>query len=292
MKRLSAILLALSLSCILCVAQNISDLVITEVVAENVSGPVDMSGVHAPWLEITNSSQGTVNMAGCFLTDDLAEPRKFMFTKGDLGNRIGARQVKVIFPGFPILRGSTLYLLSTDGRTVVDSIIIPEDLPADMSVRKMARDSKHQVFETEAEAAVPSPGLMNSDGTEESGSERMGRLDPHGGILTLTSVSVVFGALLVLLIIFTITGNSFSGKYKREKKVPAAAESGSEIAAAIALALDMEQGGDDYAAIAAAVHLYLSDCVHDAEPYIITIRRGDSPWNDKSSMFRKKQNRI
>ena len=291
MKRLSAILLALLLCCTLSLAQNISDLVISEVVAENVNGPVDISGEHAPWLEITNTSQGTVNMSGCFLTDDLAEPRKFMFTKGDLGNRLGARQVKVVFPGVPILRGSTLYLLSTDGRTVVDSIDIPAKLPADMAVRKMARDRKHILFETQADAAVPSPGLMNSDGMEESGSERMGRLDPNGGILTLTSVSVVFGALLVLLVIFTLTGNSFSGKYKKTKKTPAA-KADDEVAAAIALALDMEQSGEDYAAVAAAVHLYLSECVHDSEPYIITIRRGDSPWNDKSRMFRKKQNRI
>ena len=58
-------------------------------------------------------------------------------------------------------------------------------------------------------------------------------------------------------------------------------------AAAIALALDMEQDGDTYAAIATAVHLYLNDAVHDIEPGIITIVRKDSAWNNKSLTFRQ-----
>ena len=49
----------------------------------------------------------------------------------------------------------------------------------------------------------------------------------------------------------------------------------------------MEQDGDTYAAIAAAVHLYMNDGVHDVEPGIVTIRRTNSAWNDKSMTFRK-----
>ena len=61
-----------------------------------------------------------------------------------------------------------------------------------------------------------------------------------------------------------------------------------EIAAAIALAMDMEQGGDDYAAIAAAMHLYFSDAVHDAESFVLTMRpKEGSAWNDKKQIFRK-----
>ena len=59
------------------------------------------------------------------------------------------------------------------------------------------------------------------------------------------------------------------------------------MAAAIALALDMESSGDVYAAIATAVHLYLSDTVHDVEPGIVTIVRKESGWNNKSLNFRK-----
>ncbi len=49
----------------------------------------------------------------------------------------------------------------------------------------------------------------------------------------------------------------------------------------------MEDCGDVYAAIATAVHLYLTECVHDAEPGIVTITRKESAWNNKALTFRK-----
>ena len=263
-------------------AQHISDLVISEAVVDNVNGFVDPDGAHSPWVEITNTSQGTVNFAGCYLSDDKDSLKKYMVPKGDLKMRLGARQVMVLHPDFQIRKGSTLYLVSTDGKTIVDSIDIPEDLPADFSVRKIARDVKKVKFETDPSPAVPTPGLMNQDEAEESGAEKMARTDRHGGILTLTSITVVFGALLILLIIFSITGGFFSGKFK-ESKAP-----GAEEAAAIALALDMEQDGAVYAAIAAAVDLYLSGTVHDSESYTLTIRQDSaSGWRDKKLTFRK-----
>jgi len=59
-----------------------------------------------------------------------------------------------------------------------------------------------------------------------------------------------------------------------------------EVAAAIALALDMEESGDDYAAIATALHLYLSTSAHDAESFVITIKKAPSAWKEKGHNFR------
>ena len=119
-----------------------------------------------------------------------------------------------------------------------------------------------------------------------AGGDRMAQTDPHGWTLTLISVSTVFAALIVLYFIYSFTGNLMSGKYKRKpKKVKATPDA--EIAAAIALALDMNQDGDTYAAIATAVHLYLSESIHDVEPGIITIQKQPSAWNNKSLNFRK-----
>ena len=125
-----------------------------------------------------------------------------------------------------------------------------------------------------------------------AGGDRMAQTDPHGWTLTLISVSVVFAALIVLYFIYSFTGKVFSGELKAAaRKAKRAVTPGSdreaEVAAAIALALDMEQDGDTYAAIAAAVHLYLSDAVHDVEPGIVTIVRKDSAWNNKALHFRK-----
>ncbi|MBQ2526353.1 MAG: OadG family protein [Bacteroidales bacterium] len=287
-------------------AQNVSDLVITEAEVDNLSGISDGFGRHSGWIEITNNSQGTVNIGGCYLTDDPDNLKKFMVSKSDLSTKIGARQTKLFYfngPGFVgtfdvdfvLAKGSTIYLVSNDGKTIIDQMCIPADLPADMAVRKMARDSKHMDFRTEDAPAIPSPGVMNSDGDEESGAQRMAHEDPFGGVLTLTSVSVVFGALLILLCIFTITGGFFSGRFrnpfKRSPKAPKAGKAAdAEVAAAIAMALDRELGGDNEvaAAIGMALDRYFNDTVHDAESFVITIKRdGNSLWNDKSKNFRQ-----
>ena len=122
-----------------------------------------------------------------------------------------------------------------------------------------------------------------------AGGDRMAQTDPHGWTLTLISVTVVFSALIVLYFVYTLSGSIFSGKFKRtpkpEKKVKGTPDA--EVAAAIALALDMECSGDEYAAIATAVHLYLNDAIHDVEPGIVTITRTNTGWNDKSLTFRK-----
>ena len=120
-----------------------------------------------------------------------------------------------------------------------------------------------------------------------AGGDRMMQTDPNGLTLTLISVSVVFAALIVLYCIYSLSGALFSGKFKRERKPSVKASPDAEVAAAIALALDMEQDGDTYAAIATAVHLYLSDSIHDVEPGIVTIRRTSSAWSNKALTFRK-----
>ena len=121
------------------------------------------------------------------------------------------------------------------------------------------------------------------------GADRMARIDPHGWTLTLISVCTVFAALVILYFIYTFSGNLFSGKYARKPKAPKTVkgEIGDEVAAAIALALEAEAGGETEAAIATALHLYLSDAVHDIESGVITLRRSPSAWDDKQSNFRK-----
>ena len=106
--------------------------------------------------------------------------------------------------------------------------------------------------------------------------------------LTLISVSVVFGALIILFALYSLSGAIFTGKLKRR---PGKGKADKETAAAIAMALDRyaAEGGGEPAAIALALHLYLSGGVHDLEPGFITIRQSDdSGWRNKALTFRKK----
>ena len=110
----------------------------------------------------------------------------------------------------------------------------------------------------------------------------MAAKDPHGAIITLVSVSVVFTALVILYFAYTFVGKAVNTKISisdilakfRRHSVPTGKNGPTEEeAAAIALALDHELNGETYAAIGLALHQYLNDTVHDMESYIITIKR-------------------
>ena len=107
----------------------------------------------------------------------------------------------------------------------------------------------------------------------------MAAKDPHGAIITLVSVSMVFLALIILYFAYTFIGKILSGELKltlpkrRRKTADKSGQPEEEVAAAIALALDQELNGETYAAIGMALHQYLNDTVHDNESYIITIKR-------------------
>ena len=103
-----------------------------------------------------------------------------------------------------------------------------------------------------------------------AGGDKMAQTDPHGWTLTLISVAVVFSALVILFGVYSLFGKVFAEKEKKPlvpKKVSGDA--------------DVE------AAIAAAVSLYLSESVHDAESGVVTIIRKPSAWSDKTLNFRK-----
>ena len=120
--------------------------------------------------------------------------------------------------------------------------------------------------------------LQDSENVVRKSAE-MAVKDPHGAIITLVSVSVVFVALIVLYFAYSFIGKLSSGKIsmklpeKEKKETVATGVPTGEEAAAIAMALDQEMNGEVYAAISMALHQYLNDTVHDNESYIITIKR-------------------
>lgn len=298
-----AILLAASLLCAGWLrGQNVRDLIISEVMAEPDSASIlDDYGRRGGWIELMNTSTGTVSFGGCFLSDDRTFLRKSQIHAWDRRTRLGPRQVEIIFAsgeradgtfyaGFTLAPGKTVYLVSNDGRTVIDSLAIPADLPAGKSVVKQATDLRERIYEVIPGPADPSPRILNKDHDAMTKGQLMAEKDPHGLILAIASILVVFAALALLWFLFT---SLFSPRgvrravrsAKKHIHLHPAPDAGT--AAAIAMALDLEQDGEVEAAIAMALHLYLEDTVHDAESYVLTYRREPSPWNDKSRQFRQ-----
>ncbi len=301
MRKIAAIFAAFLLP-LISGAQNLSDLIISEAMPVNSSSVTDSYGEHTPWIELFNTSQGTVNFAGCFLTDDLSDLTKCQIPKGDMATRLGPRQVTLLFASgdasqgsfflnFRLVKGASVYLVSNDGRTVIDSITIPEDLPDSCSIAKFPTDNKEMLFD-DVHATAPSPRSVNGKHNQKTRAQIIKETDPRGWTLSIIAVSVVFAALLILFLLYSLSGGIFTGKFKRKKQKHSPADEGT--AAAIAMALDCYASDDDtVAAVAMALHLYRDGGVHDLEPGFITIRpTGGSAWNDKSQTFRKKVNVI
>ena len=307
MRKRILLLLTLAAVCAGLRAQNVSDLILSEALAvPDSTGIVDEYGRRGGWIEIFNTSQGTVNLAGCYLTDDRTDLRKSIIPKGDLKTKLGPRQTTLFYAsgngndgtfyaGFTVRPGRTIYLVSNDGRTIIDSLAVPADLPVGKSVYKTANDLRQLEFETQATPAVPSAGMPNIDMNAATKAQDMAVKDPHGFILALVAVTVVFSALAILWFLFWLFFDRPAKKAKAASVISSEAKGGveksvpsDEIAAVIALAMDMEQGGDVYAAIALAMDLYFSDTVHDAESFVLTMRpKEGSAWNDKKQNFRK-----
>ena len=116
--------------------------------------------------------------------------------------------------------------------------------------------------------------------------------DPHGYVLTLVAVGVVFLCLLSLFLLFSLTGQLALAR-KRQRTIRFAegrrrrllgffgfrrkghiARPSRDEAAAIALALStMREEDATAAAIALGLEAFQRDRVHDEESYVITIRR-------------------
>ena len=287
-------------------AQNLSDLLIGEVLVENTSGLVDGYGQRNGWIELFNTSSGTVKFGGCYLTDDKSDLKKYHIPTSDMDAKVGPRQSVIFYASgnasqgtfytnFKLRKGSTVYLVSNDGRTIIDQVDIPADLPADQSVVRIPVGVKAMSFQTKVNPS-PSPGSYNGDVDAKTKSQVMKEQDPHGLVLTLIAVMVVFIALLILAFIFGWIGNASkraleggpkaSKKEKTKKAKPG--EMNPEIAAAISMALSQEFGGEVYAAIALALDDYLSGGIHDLESMIITIKPSTgSQWADKTQNFRQ-----
>lgn len=288
-------------------AQNVSDLIISEVLAvPDSTGILDDYGARNGWIEIMNTSQGTVTIGGCFLTDDRDNLTKSLIPKSDSRSQILPRQVMLFYASgkgsqgtfytdFKVTKGSTIYLVSNDGRTIVDSLMVPEGIPDGMSVAKFPVDAKLIKHATAQEPCIPSPGILNDSIDSKTKAQVMAEKDPHGFILTVVSVSVVFISLAILWFLFTSLFRDKSKKQPKEK-APAKKASGAKspedegVAVAIAMALEMERGGGDFAAIAMALHLHLTQAVHDNESFIITYDTEagkNSAWRNKQQNFRQ-----
>jgi Tfp pilus assembly protein PilE len=275
-------------------SQNSNTLRFNEILVINDSSAVDDFGMHTSWIEIFNSSYNTVNIGGCYLTDDLNNPTKYWIPTGDPATKIPGRCYSVFWAdnhptrgifhlNFNLSEGKTIALFDANGKTLIDKIEILAGQKPDITYGRPTNDSDEWVYLEKS-----TPGANNDYTKKKSAGETFVEIDPYGIGMTLIAMFVVFMALAILYLIYKASGRFFIRRGAASKK------SASGETVLNEQHTEEEMSGEVNAAIAMTIHLYLSE-MHDYENTVLTIQkvsRNYSPWSSKIYTLRKTPNKI
>ncbi|MDR2815020.1 MAG: lamin tail domain-containing protein [Prevotellaceae bacterium] len=272
--------------------QRTTDLRLNEFMAINETNYEDDFGEHSSWIEIFNSSYGTLNIGGCYLSDDINDLKKYPIPKGDVLTSIKPRQHVIFWAdnkpthgtfhlNFKIDDTRFLALTSSDGRTIIDSITYPEQA-ANVSYGRSEDGTGAWGF---CERTTPSTN--NTLVKLEAASDRFKTYDPSGIAMTITAMSVVFLALISLFLIFKYVGKTalWIIALRGRRIIP------QESPAQVTVSGEKQQPspGAVFAAIAYALRQYELE-VSELESNILTINKvakAYSPWNSKIYTLRE-----
>lgn len=281
--------------CLLCSlslhAQNMSDLKLNEILVINTDDFQDDFGQQNAWIEIFNKGYGSVDLGGCYLSNDPNNLKLYLIPRGDILTKIKPRQHTLFWADNQPYRGTfhisftlspndSIFLVSNNGTTILDRIKVPANLQANQSYgRSEDGVGEWQVMER------TSPSTNNATLNQMSKADRMKQADPYGWIMAVMAMSVVFSALIVLYLCFKTIGK-LSIRLLQKKADTAVQSTGHSVA---------DTSGETFAAIAMALHLYANeDDFHDVENTILTInrtRRSYSPWSSKRQSMRQEPTR-
>ncbi|MDL2265659.1 OadG family protein [Parabacteroides sp. OttesenSCG-928-G07] len=281
-KKIGVILLFVLLISFGAQAQRVTSMRINEVLVINEDNFVDDYGKRSGWIELYNSSAGTVNIGGCFLTNDKNNPKKYPIPKGDVLTKISPRQHILFWADGRAEKGTFhmnftldpskenyIALYDTDGKTLVDEIIIPANQIVDKSYgRTVDGQDEWGVLAK----VTPSTNNLTLDTNERIDNFRQN--DPVGIGMTVTAMVVVFLGLILLYVIFKQIGKASVSASKRRAQKASGVTVETE---------STEISGEVLAAIGAALY-ELDEDVHDIENTVLTIqkvKRNYSPWSSK-----------
>ncbi|MDR1121529.1 MAG: OadG family protein [Dysgonamonadaceae bacterium] len=290
-------------------SQGAKSLKINEILVINEDNFEDDYGKKFPWIEIFNSAPATVNIAGCYLTNDLNNPRMYMIPKGDVLTRISPRQHVLFWADNMATRGTFhvnftldpvtpnfIALFDTDGTTLIDSITVPAGQQADISyglvedgwtqehldeeLRLNSLYSKGDKLWIYYTKVTPSSNNVILDTNDKIENFKIN--DSFGYGMTITAMLVVFFGLILLYLLFKLIGKiAFSMSERRAIK--AAGYSKEEAKSRVS------ESGEVFAAIAMAIS-EITDEDHDAENMVLTMKnveRNYSPWSSKIYTLRE-----
>ena len=279
-------------------AQSQGQMRLNEYLVVNTADYQDDFGQQNAWFEIFNASYGTVDIGGCYLSDDPSNLKKYRIPSGDVLTSIPPRQHILFWAdnqpyrgtfhvNFDLENAKEIIFTKGDGTSIIDRIPVRHDLAANKSFGR-TMDGEGSIDgsgEGWAELERTSPSTNNVEVDKAAKPDRMMAIDPHGWIMAVTAMSVVFCALIILYLIFKQIGK-VNIKLANKKSAPHAAATPAESKKSYS-----EVPAETYAAIATALHLFIEDNeAHDEESDIVTQRHTDrsySPWSSKIYSLRQ-----
>ena len=279
-------------------AQGAAKLRINEVFVTNETNYQDDYGCQSAWIEIFNTTFGTVDIRSCYLTNDRNNPKKYSIPKGDV-------LAKCLLITFAVLgkmicpieglfhvnfkldpdKDNWIGLYDANGKDLIDSVTVPAGIPADHSYARIEDGVGQWIIKGGDETSgyvTPSTNNVTLDSNEKI--EMFSEHDPFGVGMAIMAMAVVFSGLLMLYLMFRLIGQ-ITVFVKKRNAMRVHGISDKEEAKEKGLG---RESGEVYAAIAMALYQHLE--VHDVEDTILTInkvKKAYSPWNSKIYSLRK-----
>lgn len=293
-------------------AQYAGDLKINEVMIQNDSNYVDEYGRCVSWIEIFNTAYNSVNVGGCYLSNDRSNLKMYPIPKTDPKTLMEQRSHVVFYAdnepkygtfhiNFDLSDCDTIYLVNADGKGIIDAFALPKGAlrnQSNVSYGRLldgCRDEKVEIDGQEVQNPTWlkhfTPGSTNETEDKQSKSDGIKITDPYGIGLTIIAMTVVFSALILIFIM--LKGFGLLDRYMKKKNAQKeAVKKGEATPENIETVEAKDYTGAELAAITMALHLYTTQ-MHDEESEIITFEdfaRPYSPWSQKHLLFKNRNN--
>ena len=297
-KRIGIFITLVAVVCLGLNAQRATSLKINEVLVTNEQNYQDDYGLHNAWIEIFNTSFASVNIEGCYLTNDKDNPTKYPIPKGDVLTLIKPRQHILFWADGMPNRGTFhvsftldpskenyIALYDSNGKTLIDEITVPAGMLADQSYAREEDGSANWVIKGGGEHSYVTPSTNNMTLDKNEKIENFKKHDADGFGMAIIAMSVVFIGLILFYVSFKIVGN-IAVKLGKRNAMKAIGITDKVEAKEKNLG---SHSGEEAAAIAMALHEFMNDA-HDVEDMILTInkvKRTYSPWSSKIYTLRQ-----
>lgn len=308
-RKIGILIVLLAAVCFSSYGQGAKSLKINEILVHNTDNYQDDYGKHNAWIEVFNTSFASVDIASCYLTNDkrvlnpnlsIEERVNMMYSipKGDVLTEIAPRQHLLFWAdGMPnkgtfhlnfkvdSIASNWIALYDANGKTLIDSVSIPANIPANFSYAREVDGHSKWVVKGGDENSYVTPSTNNQTLDKKEKIDGFRKHDAAGVGMAIMAMSVVFCGLILLYLSFRIIGN-ISVKLAKRNAMRAHGITDKKEAKEKAIGAE---SGEVFAAIALALHEY-QDNVHDIEDTILTInrvKRNYSPWSSKIYTLRQ-----